>query len=78
MWSTPSATASRRTARAALRIAWGSPDMRAGELHGAVAYAIHGHRSAGKREATAKIRGFRHFFLLYLIVVCGRRLILRS
>ena len=34
-------------------IAGGSPDVGAGELHGSVAHAVHGHGGVGEREGAA-------------------------
>jgi hypothetical protein len=38
-----------------------SPDSGTGKLHRAIAHAVQCYRSAGEREAAAKIRPFRHF-----------------
>src|ERR1700721_2122305 len=41
-------------------VAGWSPDVRTGELHGAVAHAVHGDRGAGEREGASEIVLFCH------------------
>src|ERR1700758_5108947 len=42
-------------------IAWRPKDVRAGELHGAVAHSVNGQRCARQREAACEISQFSHF-----------------
>jgi hypothetical protein len=44
----------------AVNIAWRSPHLRAGKLHGAIAHALQGHCGAGESKAAGKVHLFRH------------------